>query len=361
MKILCLFFVSTLHCVCIFYRPINNKGYLMRGKNLVKLLKAIDLLSCQNGTSISEIGQNLEIDRRSVYRLIRMIEDLGFPLYNEKVPFEKEKRWKLGESFLAKLPNMNIPNVQLTIIETFSLYLLKSQITFFKGTELEKHITSAFGKLSLFFSKEATEKFEKIRVLFVSTSKFLKDYSGRENIIEQLMQATLSQETCYVTYHAFHDDQIKKFKIDPLHFIENDGGLYMFVQTSSFKDIRMLAVERIQEIQETGIPFDYPEDFDPESMLASAFDLTFDDPIQVKIWFSPDQARYIKQRQWSKTQKIKEQADGSILLSMETSGVRDVKKWVLSFGKEAKVIWPESLKKEILADLIAAKKHYMTE
>jgi predicted DNA-binding transcriptional regulator YafY len=123
----------------------------------------------------------------------------------------------------------------------------------------------------------------------------------------------------------------------------------------------MLAVERIQEIQETGISFDYPEDFNPETMLASAFDLTFDDPIQVEIWFSPNQARYIKQRQWSISQKIKEQADGSIMLSMDTSGVRDVKKWVLSFGKDAKVILPESLKKEILADLLAAKNHYMTE
>jgi len=40
----------------------------------------------------------------------------------------------------------------------------------------------------------------------------------------------------------------------------------------------------------------------------------------VKVWFSAEQARYIRERKWSGTQKIREQKDGSIILSIETSG-----------------------------------------
>ena len=61
----------------------------MRGKNLIKLLKALELLSKPEGTTIEEMGTQLEVDRRSVYRLINVIEDLGFPIYDEKLPFEK--------------------------------------------------------------------------------------------------------------------------------------------------------------------------------------------------------------------------------------------------------------------------------
>ena len=330
----------------------------MRGKNLIKLLKTLELLSNPEGTTIEEVGAQLNVDRRSVYRMINVIEELGFPLYDDKIPLEKEKRWKLEESYLKKLPNMKVPDVHLTLLEIISLYLLRSEASLLKGTELEKHTKSAFGKFSMFLPKDAFSKLNKIKALFVSASKFVKDYSGKEEIIGQLMDAMLKNETCYLTYHSFYDDKIKNFKVDPLHFFENDSGLYLLVNTTTFGDIRTLAVERIEKIEGTGELFEYPEDFDPEELLESAFDIVYDDPVKVRIWFSAEQARYIKERKWSKSQKIIDQDDGSIILSMETSGWWDVKKWVLSYGSGAKVLEPEELKKEILDELTAAQDHY---
>ncbi len=130
------------------------------------------------------------------------------------------------------------------------------------------------------------------------------------------------------------------------------------MNTTAFGEIRTLAVERIQEITKTGSSFEYPKDFDPEELLESAFDIVYEDPIDVKIWFSANQARYIKERTWSKTQKIKDQKDGSIILSMSTSGWWDVKRWVLSYGRNAKVLEPEELKKEIVDELTTAKDSY---
>ena len=63
----------------------------MRGKNLIKLLKALDILSNPDGTTIEQMVRRLEMDKRSVYRLIRVIEELGFPLYDEKIPLERKK------------------------------------------------------------------------------------------------------------------------------------------------------------------------------------------------------------------------------------------------------------------------------
>jgi len=331
----------------------------MRGKNLIKLLKALELLSKPEGTTIEEMGAQLGIDRRSVYRLINVVEELGFPLYDDKIPLEKERRWKLEESYLKKLPNMKIPDVNLTLLEIISLYLLRSEGSLLKGTELEKHTRSAFGKFSMFLPEDAFDKLNKIKALFVSASKFVKDYSGKEEIISQLMDAMLKNETCYLTYHSFYDDKIKNFKVDPLHFFENDRGLYLLVNTTTFGDIRTLAVERIEMITKTGSSFEYPEDFDPEELLESAFDIVYEDPVKVKIWFSAEQARYIKERKWSENQEIIDQEDGSIILSMETSGWWDVKRWVLSYGRDAKVVEPEELRIDIVAELDATQELYI--
>jgi len=330
----------------------------MRGKQLIKFLKALDLLSKPAGTTINEMADYLEIDRRSVYRTIRLIEELGFPLWDDKSPLEKEKRWKLEETYLKKLPNIKIPDVNMTLPEVLSLYLLKGGEGLFKGTEIEINIKSAFGKLGLFLPEGTLDKLNKIKALFISSAKFAKDYSGKEEIIDHLTDAMLNNETCKIEYHAFYEDKLKRYKIDPLHFFENDGGLYILVITTTFGDIRTLAVERIQEITKTGEFFKYPKDFYPEELMESAFDIIYGDPVNVKIWFSADQARYIKERNWSKTQKIEDQEDGSIILSMETSGRWDVIRWVLSYGSEAEVLEPEELRDYIRKEIKVAIGYY---
>jgi len=330
----------------------------MRGKNLIKLLRALELFSKPEGTTIEEMAEHLEIDRRSVYRVINLVEELGFPVYSEEIPLERPKRWKLEETYLKKLPNMKLPDIKLTISEIMSLYMLKSEAGLFKGTDIEKHINSAFEKISMFVPSNLFDQLKKIRALFVPSSKFAKDYSGKEYIIEQLMQAMLEKKTCYVKYHSFYDDKEKSFKIDPLHFFENNGGLYLFVKATTFGDILTLAVERIQKITETGSSFEYPKDFVPEELLESAFDIVYGDPIDVKIWFSADQARYIKERKWSKTQKIENQKDGSIILTMRTSGWWDIKRWVLSYGRDAKVLKPKEMKEDIVNEMRAAQSNY---
>jgi predicted DNA-binding transcriptional regulator YafY len=114
-----------------------------------------------------------------------------------------------------------------------------------------------------------------------------------------------------------------------------------------------LAVERIREITITTSSFEYPSDFNPEERMESAFDIVDGDPIRVKIWFCPDQARYIRERKWSGTQKIQGQKDGAIILSMDTSGRQDVKRWVLSYGSSARVLEPKGLKQEIRKEAAA--------
>jgi predicted DNA-binding transcriptional regulator YafY len=119
-------------------------------------------------------------------------------------------------------------------------------------------------------------------------------------------------------------------------------------------------VERIKRLEVTNIPFDYPEDFDPEKLLNSAFGIIFDKPFQVKIRFSREVAPYIRERTWSPNQRITEnEADGSIILEMETCGWVDVKKWVLSHGAQAELLEPKEMRKEIAEELKNCHGHYL--
>lgn len=319
----------------------------MVGANLIKFLKCINILSRPQGASIEEIGEHLGVDRRSVYRMLDLVNELGFPVVDEKEPLGRKKQWKLLDSYQKKLPNMTVPAIQFTLAEMIGLYFLKGTENVGQGTTLTAATQDAFRKIELFLPAGLLPKLDKIRTLFVSSAKFAKDYSGFSEIIDTLSSAMIAQKNCLVTYHSFHDDQQRQMQIDPLHFFERDGGLYLFVRTTAYGDIRVLAVERIKELVKTEDAFVYPEGFDPVERLRSAFNITMDDPIEVRIRFSAGQARYIMERQWADQQMIEEEDDGSVILTLQTSGWWDVKRWVLSFGAEAEVLEPIELREEL--------------
>ena len=81
--------------------------------------------------------------------------------------------------------------------------------------------------------------------------------------------------------------------------------------------------------------------------MEEALGLAYDDPLTVKIKFAADHALYIQERCWAKNQKIEKQKDGSIILTMTTSGWFDVKKWLLSYGADAELLEPADKRKEI--------------
>lgn len=72
----------------------------MRGRNVLHFLKTIDLLAKQGGATPQELGEALGIDRRSVYRQIDVIEEMGFPVMElEKEP-DRKQRWKLTNDYI---------------------------------------------------------------------------------------------------------------------------------------------------------------------------------------------------------------------------------------------------------------------
>jgi predicted DNA-binding transcriptional regulator YafY len=331
----------------------------MHGQNMIMLLRTVDLLSRKDGVTKNGLAEHLGITRRSVDRLLALLEELDFPIYDEEIPLEKEKRWKLVDTYVTKLPNICVPNVQLSLSEIISLYLVKGETRLFRGTEIQKNVDSAFSKLSMFMPKGLFQHLAKIRTLFVPSNKLAKDYTGKEDIIDKLRRAIVQRNCCTVRYHSFKDDEVKDYEVQPLHFFEDNGGLYVFVNIPLYGEIRTFAVERIQDLEVSDATFDYPADFDAEEFLGSSFGIIRDRRVSVKVWFAADMAKYIRERTWAPSQIISENGgDGSIILEMDVWGWLDVKRWVLSYGPKARVIEPEDLRDEIARELEAAAAGY---
>lgn len=84
----------------------------MRGEQILKILQAVRLLARSKGASVQELQKELQISRRSEYRLIGTLEALGFPV--EEPWYEgKAKRYRIMEEFSVNLPNLVLPPLNL--------------------------------------------------------------------------------------------------------------------------------------------------------------------------------------------------------------------------------------------------------
>ena len=320
-------------------------------RHLVKLLKAVTLIGRPQGATIDDLAEHLEVNKRTAYRMIDTMGQMDFLFYEDTSSLDRKKHYKFEPSFLKKLPNLSVPELRLTLSEIIALSFIRGSSGPFRGTDVEKDIESAFEKLNAFIPEKFMVQLDKVRTLFSAPGRFTKDYRDKDEVISAITDAMFKQVTCLVEYHSFHDDQVKHFKIDPLRFVEREGGLYVFVNATSFDNILLLAVERILKLTPSDETFTAPEDFDADALLETSFNLTFGDPIAVKVRFSADQARYVKERRWAATQTLTDQPDGAVILELETSGRWDVKRWVLAFGADAELLEPDDLRQEIAGDL----------
>jgi predicted DNA-binding transcriptional regulator YafY len=323
----------------------------MRGRNLIQLIKLLTLLSRPRGATRKEIAGALQIVDRSVSRCIQTIENLGIPVYDEQVPLEKEKRWHIESAYVQRLPNLDLPKIRLSYPEIISLCMLAGESVVFKDTEIGLHIETALAKLFYFLPEETRKHVSALKRIFICKTMGSKSYAGKEALIRGLTESILDHRACKITYHVFYKDAVENIDIGPLHFYEHNGGLYLFAVKLNENLVRSYAVERIQKIAPLNQGVNYPKNFDPEKTLNSAFGLIHNDTVSVKIHFRKTEARYIREKTWAETQTITENPDGSLTLSMTTSGYRDVKRWVMSFGKEARLLAPKKMKQEIEAEL----------
>jgi len=96
--------------------------------NSIKFLNAINLLANPAGTTLRELEYHLDISRRTAFRLLDALEELGFPIVDGQQRPRSEKTYRLIDSYVLKLPNMSIPNPGFTQPE---LEFLLSVLTLF--------------------------------------------------------------------------------------------------------------------------------------------------------------------------------------------------------------------------------------
>jgi predicted DNA-binding transcriptional regulator YafY len=170
-------------------------------------------------------------------------------------------------------------------------------------------------------------------------SKGFIDYQPHQQTINDLRLAIEKRRICAVVYRAMGQAAEKTYRYAPGRILAMNGTLYVQgyrLETGSLHKDRptTLSLHRISGLTPTGEYFS----FNAADDEACGFGLNWHPPRRISVHVAAQAADYVRDRLWSRDQKIEECEDGSLMLTVTTTSEKELNAWVWSFGGLARRI-----------------------
>jgi len=296
-------------------------------------------MASQYGIAVRKLAEEYEVDRRTIHRDLRDLQEAGFPLTSE----QREDQ----QAYYSLLPTASLPPLNFPVAEALSLLFVERLAEGLQGTPFQSALHDALRRITLSLPEEMREYLERAAQFYAPFIRGTKSYVESQETIDRLNQAILKQRRCVVTYHSPAHDQPRTYPIDPVRLYYFRGGLYLIARAVEYDQLITQAVERIQELKLTEEVFEPPAAVSVDERLGQSFGVTHEEPMDVVVRFTAEQAPFITERVWHPTQEIEELDSGEVILRFRAGGFYEIKAWVLSHGASAEVLEPEELREAI--------------
>jgi predicted DNA-binding transcriptional regulator YafY len=289
-----------------------------------------------------------EVSRRTFYRDIEYMRlMLGAP-----IAYDLRRRGYYYED-----KTFNLAAVQLTEGELVALLVAEHVLRQYRGTPYGGDLERAFGKICRSLSDMVTVDFRCYEKSITFDPGPLR--SPDIGVFNVVSDALRNRKELQIRYHTQSRDQDSVRRIDPYHLHNYRGDWYLVAFCHLRGEVRDFLLARILEAAPTGRFFEVFPDFDAREYISRGFGIEKGErPLNIAIRFDSYQARWIRERLWHPTQRVEEHQDGSITLHLRTTGLGEIARWVMSYGRHAVVLRPSRLRRMVIGELKEGIENY---
>lgn len=319
----------------------------MKRSPLIRMVRLSEELQSNPYRNATHLASVLEVSTRTIKRDIEMLK----AEYDAPIRYDHSKKGY----FLSSRWSFSLPD--LTEGEVLTLLLSTSLMKQFSGTPLGTSLKSLENKIAILFQDKITVAPSDLSLLVSAQTSPIHMKKDIQPIFDCIFQAISKKKTILIRYHSLSTDCLSTRRVDPYHLYHYQGVWYFCGFCHNRKDIRDFALDRIQKCTPTDSAFIMRETFQAEQYLQKAFRMVKGKSVLVTILFDAYQAKWIRERIWHSTQKIKELPNGELLFTIKADP-DEIKQWVMGYGMHAEVIEPISLRKKIQHELSEVLKKY---
>lgn len=293
------------------------------------------LYNTPNGLNAVDLAEYCGVDRRTIYRDMLALEEMGVPI------------WQMNGKFGIDR-DIYQTTVQLNLNETVALYFA-ARLLAHHSDEHNPHVVNALDKLAASLP-DATLSEHMSRAATVIRAKPMR--TNYVQIVETLTRAWADRRIVAIQYLAPDRDTPQERIIAP-YFLEVsrfEPASYVLAHDRLRNALRTFKIERIQSAELLDEQYTIPPDFDPYAWLQSSWGIMAEEEVEVRLCFNAQAARRVQESVWHHSQKIEQTEDGGCILTMRVGGIREIRSWVLGWGADVEVLAPADLRAQIASE-----------
>jgi predicted DNA-binding transcriptional regulator YafY len=283
------------------------------------------------------LARKLEVNPRTIGR------DLTFLRDRLRAPIAFDPR---RNGYYYTEPSYRLPCFQVSRGELLALYVADRMMRQFRGTPFEADLRSTLEKLSSLLPDEVSIRLDAtadmLSVLPVSEAHY------DPTCFCTVLSAVFGRRRLEMVYWSASRNETNRRKLDPYGLALIDDGWQAIGYCHRRQAVRMFAMQRMRSVQETGETFDRPADFRIEDYMKGSFRaIRGDGDHAIALRFGAAVAGQIAERRWHPSQNLDPQPDGSVILRLRISDLREVKRWAMFWGSDCRVLAPTELRESI--------------
>lgn len=314
-------------------KRINQKTLPANGKNASELARTLRLLHIMQeirnvpGQSLESVLKTFGISRSQFYKDKEALASLGFCF-----DYRKGSGFRITEDRLTPLHDLSLSDRVILLFALEYLSTTGDGLLAAKAIEVGRKLTGGLEspfreQLLQCFDSEVTEK----------------TYGVKPEIFLALTDAVQEGRRIRMLYRRSGTWTKSWREVDPKRIYLRQRALYLYARTvdETPPAWKVFRLNRIHEIQPTGVclpPNPQADDGFCERQKNAFLAFLGETPKTVTIRFTGEAIPYIRECQWHESQRLEEQPDGSLLLTVSVAEPQEVVRWARQFGDNASVV-----------------------
>jgi len=285
--------------------------------------------------------EGIDISRKTLERDLDYITDV-FYVYEDT---REGKTIYLSNKYSLK-------NISFSVADMIALQFGREVMRSYNGLEVGANAEKLLDKLISQGPSINRQYIETLTgMMKVSIADITPDRPDAD-FLNLLRESIADRIQVHLSYYAFNTDEMTNRQFDPYLLEVYDGCWHVVGFCHLRGQIRDFRVSRIKAMELTKTAFHKPENFYDEYKQSRFDKLTGEVAIRLKVRFTGQAARYVREYESGKAARLSEDGNGGLVFEKDTSLSPEIVRWVLNYGSGAEVLEPAKLK-DMLKDEIA--------
>ncbi len=285
------------------------------------------------GMRVVDLAAASGMDRRTIYRDLNTLEDMGVPLWQHEGRFGIHR-----EDYLS--------TVRLNLNQTIALFFA-ARLLAHHSDEQNPHVVAALEKIAASLPDETIATHLSRVATEIQSRPARRDYIM---VLETFTRAWADRRLVRFQYVASGRSEPEQRTVAPyvLEVSRSEPASYVIGFDPLRQALRTFKLERVLSAEILAETYSIPDDFDPYTLLADSWGIMDEATLQeVRLRFSAAVAHRVKESVWHRSQQIIDLPDGACELILRLAGTREIRQWVLGWGADVEVLAPAELRTEV--------------